>query len=232
LFQRAGAADAAGGGEKGYRQQPDQRDRRADARTDSRTDPAVGAGRHALMFTRRQGNRAVFCYAEGMRLGRLASLLLLPALSTAGCGAIGFDVSQTIPMNMIMGDPMPDLAAVDAKTPLTINIDAEAEKQGALANSAWLKSLTFTITTPNKGTFYFVSGVTISIAADAAGLKEIPIARLMPVPNQQTISITPIPGVELLPYARAGASIRATAVGVFPKEDTTYVGSVVIHVNI
>src|ERR1700747_3604858 len=123
-----------------------------------------------------------------MRVHLLALLLLLP-VAPAGCGVIGFDVSQTIPMSMIIGDPNPDLAGVDAKTPLTINIDAEAEKQGGLASSAYLKSLTFTIIQPSAGTFYFVSGVTISIAADAAGLKEIPIARLMPVPNLHTISV-------------------------------------------
>ncbi|HEX3694322.1 MAG TPA: hypothetical protein VH374_02940 [Polyangia bacterium] len=167
-----------------------------------------------------------------MRSFLLALLSLFPVTTAAGCGAIGFDVSQDIPASMIVGDPNTDVAAVDQNTPLTINIDAEAEKQGGLAHSAYLKSLTFTITQPSKGTFYFVSGVTISIAADAAGLKEIPIARLTTVPNLRTISVTPIPGVELLPYARAGASIRATAVGFFPKEDTTYVGEVVIHVNI
>jgi hypothetical protein len=164
---------------------------------------------------------------------RFALLLLLPVASAAGCGVIGFDVSQSIPASMIVGDPNAGVAVVDGQpTPLTINIDAEAEKQGGLAHSAYLKSLTFTITQPSKGTFYFVSGVTISIAADAAGLPAIPIARLTPVPNLQTISVTPIPGVELLPYARAGASIRANAVGFFPKEDTTYVGNVVIHVSI
>lgn len=168
-----------------------------------------------------------------MRLSRsLFFLSLLTPLGAASCGAIGFDVSQDIPMTMIQGTQMAMVAAVDEKTPLTINIDAEAEKQGSLASSAWLKELTFTVTTPNPGTFYFVSGVVISITAPSTNLPEVKIAELKPVPNSQTISMKTVPGVELLPYARAGAAIHATAVGFFPKEDTTYVGHVVIHVNI
>lgn len=169
-----------------------------------------------------------------MRLPRaLAVLAMLIVPAAAGCGVIGFDISQDIPSSMIIGTQMETVAVVDAPpTPLTINIDAEAEKQGGLASSAWLKELTFTVTSPTKGTFYFVSAVAITIDAPSAGLPEIKIAQLEPVPNLQTISVTPIPGVELLPYARAGAQIHAKAVGFFPKEDTTYVGKVVIHVKI
>jgi hypothetical protein len=151
---------------------------------------------------------------------------------SGGCGVIGFDVEQDIPLSMVPGDPNGAFAAVDERTPLEINIDAEAEKQGGLAHSAHLKSLTFTIQSPAGGTFAFVSGVTISIVAEKAGLKEIQIGKLMPVPATNTISIVPIPNVELLPYARAGATIRATAIGTYPREDTTYFGKVVIHVNI
>jgi hypothetical protein len=168
-----------------------------------------------------------------MRLLRaLALFVVLTPLAAGGCGVIGFDISQDIPSYMIFGTQMQMVAAVDEPTPLMIDIDAEAEKQGGLASSAWLKELTFTVTSPSNGTFYFVSGVVITIVAPSAGLKEIKIAELQPVPNQRTISIKPIPGVELLPYARAGAVIHAQAIGFFPKEDTTYVGKVVIHVNI
>jgi hypothetical protein len=193
-----------------------------------------GAGRHEGMFTRGDGIRANFCYAGGMRISRaLAILPLLIAPAAAGCGVIGFDISQDIPSNMIIGTQVEMAAVVDAPpTPLEINIDAEAEKQGGLASSAWLKELTFTVTSPTKGTFYFVSAVAITIDAPSASLPEIKIAELQPVPNLQTISITPVPGVELLPYARAGAQIHAKAIGYFPKEDTTYVGKVVIHVKI
>ena len=194
------------------------------------------ARRHEVMFTRGGCIGANICYAEGMRLSRaLAVLSLLFAPAAAGCGVIGFDISQDIPSNMITGTQvqMEMIVPVDAPPiPLTIDINAEAEKQGGLASSAWLKELTFTVTSPTKGTFYFVSAVAITIDAPSASLPEIKIAELQPVPNLQTISITPIPGVELLPYARAGAQIHAKAIGYFPKEDTTYVGKVVIHVNI
>lgn len=152
----------------------------------------------------------------------------------AGCGIISFDVSEAIPLTMLPADPtggglMGEVTT--APTPLTLDIDAETQRQRTgPASSARLKSLTFTIKKPANGTFYFAQEVTIFMVAD--GLKEVEIARLSPIPATNTISLKPTPNVELLPYSRTGAKIKATAKGVFPKEDTEYDGWVVINVKI
>jgi len=153
--------------------------------------------------------------------------------SGAGCGAISFDHGEPIPLTMLPGDPTGMLGGevTTPPEPLTLDIDAETQKQGTgPASSARLKSLTFTIKRPVNGTFYFATEVKIYMVS--AGLKEVEIARLAPIPNTNTISLKPTPNVELLPYARAGAQIKAKAVGVFPKEDTEYDGWVVINIKI
>ena len=42
---------------------------------------------------------------------------------------------------------------------------------------------------------------------------EVEIASLNPVPGTRTISVPPKGGVDLLPYIKSGATIRATASG-------------------
>jgi len=63
-------------------------------------------------------------------------------------------------------------------------------------------------------------------------LPETKIAELKPVPGTNKISIPPTPGVDLLPYIKAGAAIKATAMGHLPAQNTTIVGKVVITVHV
>jgi hypothetical protein len=150
----------------------------------------------------------------------------------AGCGTISFDIEESIPATELPGDPTAvDVQVSTDPTPLMLDIDAETERQRTgPASSARLKSLTFTIRKPAGGTFYFAREVKIFMVS--AGLREVEIANLSPIPDTPTINLKPVPGVELLPYARAGARIRASATGNLPREDTTYDGRVVINVKI
>src|SRR5262249_51477559 len=102
------------------------------------------------------------------------------------------------------------------------------------ASSAHLKELTFTVTQPAGGTFYFVKQVQIILVPKNANsaLPTVKIAELNPVPNTNVIRFDPVPGVDMLPYSNEGADITATATGFFPMEDTTYVGHVVVEVKI
>jgi hypothetical protein len=164
--------------------------------------------------------------------------LLLAALVAGGtgCGNISFDVSQDIPATPIMGDPMGMMIqGATGSEPLTLDIMAETQQRHTgPASSAHLKELTFTITQPAGGTFYFVQHVEIILVPKNPGstLPTVKIAGLNPVPNENTIHFDPVPGVDMLPYSNEGADITATATGFFPMEDTTYVGHVVVEVKI
>src|SRR5262245_28460645 len=91
--------------------------------------------------------------------------LLLAALVVGGtgCGNISFDVSQDIPATFIMGDPSSmAITGATGTEPLTLDIMAETQQRHTgPASSAHLKELTFTVTQPAGGTFYFVQQVQI-----------------------------------------------------------------------
>jgi hypothetical protein len=162
--------------------------------------------------------------------------LALAALCSAGCGIISFDIDQDIPPSIIYGDPNAT-AIIDAGgTPQPLMLDIQAETQSrhtGPASSAHLKSLSFTITDPADGTFYFASEVRIFLIPHmGSSLSTIEIANLKPVPATTHIDMVPIPGIDILPYANEGADITATATGFFPPVDTTYVGHVTVTVKI
>jgi hypothetical protein len=50
--------------------------------------------------------------------------------------------------------------------------------------------------------------------------------------GQKTISIPPTPGVDLLPYIKAGANISASGSGHLPSQTTTYNGHVTVTVHV
>jgi hypothetical protein len=168
------------------------------------------------------------------RLG-LVSLLALSVLPAAGCGVIGFDVSQDIPDTVIMGDPTAGVVVGANDTPLTLDIQAETQQRhSGPASSAHLKDLSFTIKLPDGAVFDFVDAVSILLIPKnpMSRLKTVKIAELLTVPHERTIHITPVPNVDILPYSNEGATIQATAVGHFPAVDTTYSGHVVVEVRI
>jgi hypothetical protein len=168
--------------------------------------------------------------------GLLAALVLVVAAgAAAGCGNIAFDVDQDIPATTIFGDPTGGVLSATGAQELTLDIRAETEsRHTGPASAAYLKELTFTVTQPANGTFYFASQVSIYLTPKnpASALQSVKIANLDPVPAETTIRLVPIPGVNMLPYSEEGANITATATGFFPTEDTTYVGHVVVEVRI
>jgi hypothetical protein len=170
-----------------------------------------------------------------MKRFQLALLICATGAAAAGCGNISFDVSQDIPPTTIIGDPMSTPLIGGSDAPLTLDIQAETDQRHTgPASAAYLKDLSFTITVPAQGRFYFAAAVTIQLVPKnpMSSLPTINIAQLSPIPNENTIHVTPIPGVNMLPYANEGADIKATAAGRLPTEDTTYVGHVVVTVKI
>ena len=166
-------------------------------------------------------------------------LLVAAALLASACGAIGFDVSQDIPQQTIQGSPLGALLPSFLPTPFAITIDVKQQEMmhdTGPATSANLKSLTFSAL-PHampSGNFDFVDEIHIFVAApQSSGLPMTEIATLKPVPKgQTTISLAVVPGVNLLPYINAGATISAQASGHQPAMDFSYDGSVVITIHI
>jgi hypothetical protein len=168
------------------------------------------------------------------------ALVLAAAALASGCGAIGFDVSQSVPEQQVPGSPLGGLlpSFLPQPFPITIDIKQETAKRSTgPASSANLKQVEFEMTPhgQSSSTFDFVDEIHIFVAPSSAGssLPMVEIANLKPVPKGQTkIDLTIVPGIDLLPYINAGASISATASGHQPAQTVTYDGTVVVTVHI
>jgi hypothetical protein len=150
----------------------------------------------------------------------------------AACGLIHFDVSQDIPAQTVPGSPLGGLLpAALFQFPLSIDLAQQtaAQKTGP-AKSVTLKSITLQVTMPAGQDFSFLDSLSISIGG--SGLPDLEIAHLSPVPAQPQISLTVVPGVDLLPYIKAGATLKASASGHAPAHDVTFDGKVVVTVHV
>ena len=82
-------------------------------------------------------------------------------------------------------------------------------------------------------TFDFLTSITFSVTSpNDPSLTEVVIAKVQAVQGKAAISILPTPGVDLLPYIKAGASIKASASGHQPSQDTVVTGKVVVTVHV
>jgi hypothetical protein len=156
-------------------------------------------------------------------------------LSFAGCSLLDFDASQDIPPQTVPGSPIGAVLPASLFS-IPMNIDLQSETAGhgtGPASSVTLKSITLTISSPSGATFDFVDSISIVIFSSGhSELLKKEIARLQPVPGTTSISIPPTPGVDLLPYINAGATITASASGHMPSVDTTFGGTVVVTIHI
>lgn len=171
----------------------------------------------------------------------IRALLISATVAAAGCGAISFDVSQGVPEQQVPGSPLGGLlpSFLPQPFPVTINVQQETEKRSTgPARSANLKQVELQITphASPSGSFDFVDEIHIYVAPSSSSSSSLPmveIANLKPVPKgQTTIDLAIVPGVDLLPYINAGASISASASGHSPPQTVTYDGTVVVTVHI
>jgi hypothetical protein len=169
------------------------------------------------------------------------ALVLAVAALASGCGAISFDVSQSVPEQQVPGSPLGGLlpSFLPQPFPITIDIKQETAKRSTgPASSANLKQVEFEMTPhgQSSSTFDFVDEIHIFVAPSSSSGSSLPmveIANLKPVPKGQTkIDLAIVPGIDLLPYINAGASISATASGHQPAQTVTYDGTVVVTVHI
>ena len=171
----------------------------------------------------------------------IRALLISVTVAAAGCGAISFDVSQGVPEQQVPGSPLGGLLPSFLPQPFPVTIDVQQETQKRStgpASSANLKQVEFQITphASPSGNFDFVDEIHIYVAPSSSSSSSLPmveIANLKPVPKAQTtIDLAIVPGVDLLPYINAGASISASASGHTPPQTVTYDGTVVVTVHI
>ena len=169
-----------------------------------------------------------------------AALLAVTLVASAGCGVIHFDVSQAVPEQQVQGSPLGGLlpSFLPQPFPVTIDVKSETEKRDTgPARSANLKSIVFTATPHDmpSGNFDFVDEIHIFVgpSSSSSSLPTVEIAREQPVPKGRTsLSLDVVPGVDLLPYINAGATLSATASGTQPAKTFTYDGVVTITIHI
>ena len=171
----------------------------------------------------------------------IRALLISVTVAAAGSGALSFDVSQGVPEQQVPGSPLGGLLPSFLPQPFPVTIDVQQETQKRStgpASSANLKQVEFQITphASPSGNFDFVDEIHIYVAPSSSSSSSLPmveIANLKPVPKgQTTIDLAIVPGVDLLPYINAGASISASASGHTPPQTVTYDGTVVVTVHI
>ena len=178
---------------------------------------------------------------KALVVARALAVAVAVAVAAAGCGAISFDVSQSVPEQQVPGSPLGGILPSFLPQPFPITIDIQQEtarRSTGPASSANLKQVEFQITPHDspQGTFDFVDEIHIFVApsqSSGSSLPMVEIANLKPVPKGQSkIDLTIVPGIDLLPYINAGASISATASGHAPAGTVTYDGSVTVTVHI
>src|SRR4051812_18035348 len=162
--------------------------------------------------------------------------VLVTALLATACGALGFDVDQDLPEQTIQGSPLGGLLPSFLPSPFTLSIDVKSETQKRStgpATSASLKALRFEATPHASpgGNFDFVDEIHIFIESPTIPKQEI--ANVISVPKGATrLDLHVVPGVDLLPYLNAGATISASATGRQPTSNFTIDGHVTVTVHI
>lgn len=183
-------------------------------------------------------------------LGPTVPLLALPlALAAAGCGAVGFDLSQDIPEQRVAGAPVNPLTGLlpgflQAPVPITVDLKSETQKRATgPATHVYLTAARLAATPHSSpgGNFDFLTELHIFVEAQqSTGLPRREVAAIKPVPRgQTTIDFTIVPDVDLLPYIQAHdsnpnetAKITATATGTQPAKDFTYDGRITFTIKI
>jgi hypothetical protein len=167
---------------------------------------------------------------------RLIALTML----VAGCGIADFDVTQTVPSQMIQGSQTIQGSVVGGILPglfempldVTIQSDIQAHDTGPI-QEVTLSSMQLVITAPAGQTWSFVTSIDVYVASTKSGstLPKVKVATVVNPGNVTTMSFTPVPGVNLIPYINEGSQMTADASGSQPSQDVTFDGEAVFHVH-
>jgi hypothetical protein len=110
---------------------------------------------------------------------------------------------------------------------------SDLPRGSSLIDSVTLSSVNFNVTDPADATFDFVENVALSIYSPTnAGLAEKQIATGQPKAGSGKLELSPTDSVDLLPYVKSGAVVRAVGTGSAPVSTTTFNGTVVLTVHL
>jgi hypothetical protein len=163
--------------------------------------------------------------------GMAALWLCLGALP--GCGVLGFDVEERIPPQEVKGSPLGGLLPLGLfQVPLQVDLEARTKAQGTgPAQAAHLKALHLQIGAPPGATFDFIDTLVITVGAEGLPVQEV--ARLPGGGGRGArLDLEVVDSVDLLPYLKKGATLRASATGRMPSRDVTFDGAVVVRVKV
>jgi hypothetical protein len=171
---------------------------------------------------------------------------VLPSLVAlaSGCAPIGFEISQTLDEQRVMGDPIANAAGqilpAGTLAPITLSVDlaAESNRRRVPIGRVFLKSLSFDITSTaepvgDSDDFSFIRTMNIYLECTGAGCT-LPRVLVATVSNPGTIRTLPfaiVPNVNVKPYIDAGARVVLEADAIAPPDDTTFNGTIVLRVE-
>jgi hypothetical protein len=152
----------------------------------------------------------------------------------AGCSDIvSFDVDQDVPEQTVMGSPLPGPLAALFPVPLEIDIQGKiAAMETGPIDRISMKSLRLEITT-DADDWAFLDGIDLYVESTKAGttLARVKVATAGAPGAVTVLTLTPVGGVNLLPYVNEGAQLTADAMGSLPPDDVSYDGLAVFHVE-
>jgi hypothetical protein len=164
---------------------------------------------------------------------RWLAACLVAGIVAAGCGLGSFDVTESVPAQTVPGTSSGAAAQPSAfETTMTLSAN-DLPRGSSLVDSVTLSSVSFNVMQPAGGTFDFVQNVTLSIYSPTnASLAEKQIATGQPTSGSGKLDLAPTDSVDLLPYVKAGAVVRAVGTGSAPANTTTFNGNVVLTVHL
>jgi hypothetical protein len=151
----------------------------------------------------------------------------------AGCGLVSFDVTEKVEAQTIPGSSAVGNSSASVFETTMVLTEESLPKGSGLIESVTLSSVSFQVLSPDNATFEFVDTVKLMISSPSnVHLHEVEIAEGKSVPGQRTLTLRPTRDANLLPYVKAGAQVRAVAVGRPPVENVTFDGKVVLTVHL
>lgn len=175
---------------------------------------------------------------------RLVVPLLCVAITTCNGDTLAFDISQTIPEQVIPGDPVANASALaiapgpDGGLSLHFTASVSPVSIDGIA-SLGLKTLQLGITSTHEPAgdtdcwdFLYSAAVSIESTLEGTSLAPAPVASVSQPGCTRTLTFTPGGGLDLLPYAREGFRVVIDVTGVPPADDVSFDGRVVMRAGV
>ena len=167
------------------------------------------------------------------------SVVVVIALTPAGCSLADFDVDQPIVEQRVQGSGIPAPLAALFPLPLDLDLAAEIQKRttGPIDRVS-LASLTLSITATaqppgDRDDWSFVDEIHVFVRSSRAGstLPRVEIARVVAPGAVTSLAFEVERGVNLQPYVSEGSVVESEGRGRLPADDVTFDGLGVFTVH-